>query len=116
MDNELQKLLDAVMEPVQRFHSARKRIVGTVLTEENEDLLGDPFANSGLEGMYRELQRREVYRRAQTQWLTRNLLDLLSRPESEEGSWLWKSETHGAQAKADSVTGQLQPTHQNELL
>jgi hypothetical protein len=116
MNEELQKLIDVVMEPLQRFHFERKRIMVTVLTEDSDDLLDDPFANAGLEGVYRELRRREIYRRAQTQWLARNLIHLLSRPESEESSCLSKSEAEATETGADSLTGQFQQTHHHNLL
>lgn len=113
MDKQLQEIIDAAMEPLQQLHAERKTIVVAILTEDSDGLLDDPFANSGLEGVYRELQRREIYRRAQTQWLTRDLIDLLSRPESEEGS---KSEADSAETEAGGVTGQFQQTHHNNLL
>jgi hypothetical protein len=116
MDKELLKLIDAALEPLQQFHFERKRIMANILTENNDDWLDDPFANSGLEGVYRELQRRELLRRGQESWMMRHLIDRLSQLGGEEDFPLPKSETDGAETKAGSVTGQFQQTHDSQQL
>jgi hypothetical protein len=109
MDKKLTKLIDAAMESLEQFRSERKRIVAAVLAEGSDDLmLDDQFYNAWFDSETRELERREIFSRAQAYWTERKLIDLLSRPESEEDSWLLQSETDGAETKAGSVTGQFQ--------
>jgi|SRR5208282_3662825 len=116
MDKELQKLIDTAMERLERFASERKRIVAAVLAESNGDLLradysDSAWANSVIQG----LKRREILRRGQESWMMRNLIDRLSQLPTEEDSSLLQSDTHGAETKPGSVTGQFQPRRSEQL-
>ena len=116
MDKELKKLIDKIMAPLERFSSERKRIVAAVLAESSIDLPHDDHFSAWANSLTQELERREILRRGQESWMMRHLIDRLSQLGGEENFPLPKSETHGAETKVGSVTGQFQESHDSEQL
>jgi hypothetical protein len=112
MNKDLQDLIDAVMEPLlQWFRVERKRIVAAILTEDDDEVLDDPFADTALDGFHRELRRREIYRQAQAEWMMQKLINRISRLESEEDT-----QTDDAEIEGGGLTGQFQQTRHDNLL
>jgi len=85
MDKELRELIDATMEPLERFRFARKRIVAAALAEATNELLNDGYDDVLAHSIIRDLKHKEMLRRGQESLMMRKLVDdLLSRLRSAE--------------------------------
>ena len=84
MDKELMELIDAIMEPLERFRFARKHIVAAALAEATNELLNDGYYDVLANSITRNLKYKEKLIRGQEALMMRNLVDRISRLAGEE--------------------------------
>ena len=85
MHKELMELIDATMEPLERFRFARKRIVAAALAEAANELLNDSYDDVLAHNIIRDLKHKEALRRSHESLMMRKLVDdLLPRLADEE--------------------------------
>jgi hypothetical protein len=84
MNKELMELIDAAMEPLERFRFARKGMVAAALAEAASELLNDGYDDVLANSIIRDLKHKEILRRGQESLAMRNLVDRLYRAMSDE--------------------------------